>query len=355
MTVAGVTAILGYGRFGGAVAELLADAGLEARAWDPVAPVPAEIRAGSPSQLVAGAARVILAVPVHALRQAALDLLPQLGRDTLVVDVSSVKVRPVRDLTTVLGGAVPWVATHPLFGPTSIALGERPLSVVVCPNPLHPSAAPAGREFWERLGCEVVEQDAAEHDRLMARTHALAFFVAKGFIDLGVEEGLPFAPPSFRAIARTIEAVRSDASHLLRTIESDNPFSGEAREGLLAALESIHRALEKEPGSGADEPALAIPDLGSRAPELREARDLIDDTDREIVRLLARREQLARRAWRVKAAAGRPVRDPERERALLDARRGWAQAEALDPEGVEEIFRRVLRASRAAQSEDGGR
>ncbi len=184
-------------------------------------------RVDSLAELVRGAGEVVLAVPVAAIAEATRALRPHLDHNQLVVDVASVKHGPVRDLTETLGRDVPWVATHPLFGPTSIALGERPLVAVVCPNPLHPTAALRARSFFASLGCEVVEEDAIGHDRAMAATHALAFFVAKGLIDVRAGEGAAFVPPSFRAMAGMIGAVRSDASHLFATIQNDNPFAAE--------------------------------------------------------------------------------------------------------------------------------
>lgn len=346
------TAILGFGRFGRALAELLLDAGHSVRAWDPAADVPPALRAGSPAQLVAGARVVVIATPVPAVAQALAAVRPHLDASHLVLDVSSVKHGPVAALEAALGADVPWVATHPLFGPTSIALGERPLLTVVCPNPRHPGACAEARRFYESLGCEVIEQEAADHDRLMAHTHALAFFLAKGLMDVGAGEGAEFVPPSFRAIARTIDAVRSDASHLFATIQNANPYAAEARARLLAALQTLHRDLAEAPapdaGAGPDA-RLAIPDLGERAPDLRETRDLIDDLDRDLVQLLARRAALSRRAGRAKAQAGRPVVDPERERQVFDARRRWAEAQGLDPDGVREIFESIVRFSRALQ------
>jgi prephenate dehydrogenase len=345
-------AILGFGRFGRALGDLLLDAGYQVRAFDPLAPVPSSMRVDSLAELVHGAGEVVLAIPVAEIAGAARALRPHLDSSHLVVDVSSVKHGAVRDLTLILGRDVPWVATHPLFGPTSIALGERPLVAVVCPNPLHPSATSRVRPFFASLGCEVVEQDAADHDRAMAATHALAFFVAKGLIDIGAGEQAPFVPPSFRAMAGMIDAVRSDANHLFATIQKDNPFSAEARARLLSALEAIDRDLT---APVADPPLqsqrLTIPPLKERAPDLREARDLIDDIDRDLVHLLGRRAQFARRAGRAKAKAGKEVRDPARERQILEARRRWAEGEGLNPDGVAEIFQSILRLSRAIQQE----
>ena len=42
-------------------------------------------------------------------------------------------------------------------------------------------------------------------------------------------EGAAFVPPSFKALARPIDAVRSDAGHLFATIQNDNPFAAAAR------------------------------------------------------------------------------------------------------------------------------
>lgn len=348
-----ITAILGFGRFGRALSELLLDAGHEVRALDPHVPVPAPMRVGSLEALVRGAGEVVLALPIADIEGATRALRPHLDRDHLLVDVASVKHGPVRALTEILGRDIPWVATHPLFGPTSIALGERPLVTVVCPNPLHPGAASRARAFFTSLGSEVIEQDAAEHDRAMASTHALAFFVAKGLMDVRAGEGAAFVPPSFKALARTIDAVRSDAGHLFATIQNDNPFAAEARARLLSALEAIDRDLVTGRSASPSARPLSIPPLPERAPDLRETRDLIDDIDRDFVRLLARRAQLARRAGRAKAGLGRAVVDPDRERQVLEARRHWARSEGLDPDGVAEIFESLLRFSRAVQDEPG--
>lgn len=346
------TAILGFGRFGRALSDLLLDAGHSVRAFDPLVSVPASMSVGSLAELVSGAGEVVLAIPVALIADAARALRPHLDHTHLVVDVASVKHGPVRDLTETLGRDVPWVATHPLFGPTSIALGERPLVAVVCPNPLHPTAALRARSFFESLGCEVVEEDAIGHDRAMAATHALAFFVAKGLIDIRAGEGAAFVPPSFHAMARMIGAVRSDASHLFATIQNDNPFAAAARLRLLSALEAIDRDLTTSPEVTAlPAERLVIPPSPERAPDLRETRELIDDVDRDLVRLLGRRSRFARRAGRSPANPGKAVLDPESEGRAAAARRRWAESEGLDPEGVARIFASIAGLPLAIQKE----
>ncbi len=353
-------AILGYGRFGSALGQLFADAGIAHRAYD-VGPTTAPIaalgtRTGSLSELVEGASYVILAIPVERMRNALVELRPHLERSSLrpiVLDVGSVKVHPAAALHEILGNALPWVATHPLFGPLSLALAERPLRVVVCPAPAHPEAAERIRDLYERIGCEVIEQTPEGHDRVMAHTHALTFFVAKGMIDAGAGMEVPFAPPSFQAMARAISAVRSDAGHLFSAIARDNPFAREARKELVRALSAIDQAFDaQEASSGAvadTSGAFAIPNLGERSPELKQTREHIDALDRDIVRLLARRAQLAQRAADAKVKLGAPVLDAAREAEVVRARRDWASEAKIDPDAISDLFQIIIKMARRAQ------
>jgi prephenate dehydrogenase len=344
--------ILGYGRFGRALGSLLSQAGHAYGAWDPVAEVPAERRAGSPRDLVEGHEALILSVPLPALSGVLQGLRPHLGPGHLVFDVGSVKAGPCALMDEHLGD-VPHAGTHPLFGPVSLARAERPLRVVLCPSPRHPGAALQVERLFQGLGCEVLRQSPEDHDRVMATTHALTYFIAKGLLDVGAGAELPFTPPSFHAIARTLEVVQEDAGHLFTALQNENPFAAGAREGLLEALAAIHQSLAEASASGTSGEQLAIPDLGTRSPALQEVRDHIDALDQELVGLLARRTELVLRAGRAKAELKLPIHDPEREAAQLQARRQWAEALDLDAQGVEEVFRAVLRASRSAQGSAG--
>ena len=351
-----IVAILGYGRFGRALGELLVEAGLRHRAYDSHSDVPAEYRCDSVRQLVDGATFVVVAVPVDRMRTALAEIRPQLAPTQIVLDVGSVKVRPAAALAEIMGEAIPWCGSHPLFGPLSLARAERPLRVVLCPAAAHPGAAARVHALYERIGCEVIEQTPESHDRVMAHTHALTFFVAKGMIDAGAGMDVPFAPPSFQAIARTIETVRSDAGHLFAAIARDNPFAAEARKQLVSALSSIDQALDAQEAAragGADEDPdstrFVIPDLGDRSPELKQAREYIDAVDREIMRLLAQRAQLSQRAADAKSKIGAPVLDATREAEVLGARRAWASDLKVDADAAIDVFRAIMTMSRRAQ------
>ena len=338
--------IIGFGRFGAALCGLAERAGWRVRAWDALRPVPAPWGVPGLEDLLELKGPVVLAVPVPALDGTLDRLAPRLGSGHWVMDVGSVKVRPMEALRRHLASTVPWAATHPLFGPASLEAGEA-RRVVICPGP-HPEAEARAQAFWEGLDCEVVRQSAADHDRDMASTHALGFFLAKGLLDAGAGEGVAHPPPSFQALARGVALVRADAGHLFRTLHLENPYARPARRLLLAALQAADRALEEEAAGAPPTGALDIPAPVQEA--LEDVRDRIDAVDRELLGLLERRGRLALQAAHAKAALGREVRDEAREARLLAARRAWARTRALDPEAVEELFQTLLRHSRALQA-----
>ena len=211
--------------------------------------------------------------------------------------------------------------------------------------------------LYERIGCEVIEQTPESHDRVMAHTHALTFFVAKGMIDAGAGMEVPFAPPSFQAMSRTIETVRSDAGHLFAAIARDNPFAAEARKQLVQALAAIDRALDDAGARGGRRTTRAgartrrasrSPTSGSARRSCKQAREHIDAVDREIVRLLAQREAaLAARG----AGEGEARRAGARRHARGRAHRAGARGRGgkLDPDAVADVFRAIMTMSRRAQ------
>ncbi len=350
--------ILGYGRFGRAWARLLQESGMKVRAHDPWEPVPAPLKLDSPDELMAACRLVFLAVPVPALADALEASSGGVSGEHLLIDVSSVKLEPARAMARILGQRCRWVPSHPLFGPTSLALGERPLRVVVCPEASDSRAPELAAALYRSFGCTVSFKPAEEHDREMAESHAMAYFVAKALVDAGLSIDSELAPPSAQAIARTVEAVRSDAGHLLTALHCHNPHAADARSRFVEALVEIDRRLG-EPASveaaeapGASSGELSLPDLGRRSPELREVRELIDDLDLQLVELLSRRARLARRAGRAKSELGRGVRDASREDEVLERRRRWAAERGLEPADVARVFEEILRFSRRLQVEE---
>lgn len=70
-------------------------------------------------------------------------------------------------------------------------------------------------------------------------------------------------------------------------------------------------------------------------------REAIDGLDRGILDLLGQRARYVAAAARFKTDR-QGVRAPERQRAMLARRRGWAEEEGLDPDFVEDLYGRIV-------------
>ena len=342
--------ILGYGRFGSALAALMAEHQYSWLAWDPTQAVPGPHAAAGVTELLAGSDLVVVAVPVTAFAKVLRDLRPHLGKQHQVMDVCSVKQGPCDLMDEVLGDDIPHVGCHPLFGPLSIARAE-PLRTVVCPSPRHPAIALQVRTWFESIGSEVTEMTPAMHDRHMAMTHAMAFFIARGLLELGVGEDLHWTPPSFAALASSIAAVRADAGHLFNAIQRENPYAAATRRQLIEALTLIDQRVLEAP---VDMGVLSVPGVpapGRHAGVLREVREHIDELDRELLGLLHRRRELCSRAGLAMPDMHAAAREMSAgSAALLEARRRWGGDGGLTPERVEAVFRQIVALCEAPES-----
>ncbi len=82
---------------------------------------------------------------------------------------------------------------------------------------------------------------------------------------------------------------------------------------------------------------------------IEDLRRKIDDTDAEIVRLIAERIRIAEAIGKEKRKQGKQVEDKEREHRVLENVKGVAQAENISQKDIENIYRQIVAASRRIQ------
>ncbi|WP_371195490.1 bifunctional chorismate mutase/prephenate dehydrogenase [Glaciecola sp. SC05] len=83
--------------------------------------------------------------------------------------------------------------------------------------------------------------------------------------------------------------------------------------------------------------------------KLSALRAQIDEVDSELVKLLKKRSSVTRDIGRLKSEYAQPIYVPEREKALIEARRQQAEELGLSPDLVEDILRRMMRDSYHSQ------
>lgn len=87
--------------------------------------------------------------------------------------------------------------------------------------------------------------------------------------------------------------------------------------------------------------------------ELTALRDQIDDVDKALLNLLAKRTELVAKVGEVKSRFGLPIYVPEREASMLASRRAEAEAIGVPPDLIEDVLRRVMRESYSSENDKG--
>ncbi len=77
--------------------------------------------------------------------------------------------------------------------------------------------------------------------------------------------------------------------------------------------------------------------------EILPHRETIDRLNNEIIKLLDERVEAALMIGDIKKRYGKPVVDKTREQAILDAIRKKAEIRQMDPDGLERIFKEIIR------------
>ena len=236
--------ILGFGRFGRLMARNLA-VDFDVRVCDPAVVDTDVLSTGArPADLAAvgNCGVVALAVPISRMQDALTQIRPHLTAGSLVVDVCSVKERPVRWMQELLPEDVGILGTHPMFGPDSAADSLQGRKIVLCRVRLEAERYEKIRRYLGSKGLAAIETSPAEHDRQIAVSLALTHFIGRALAGMGA---MPQAidTEGYRRLLRILEVVENDTWQLFEDMNRFNSHAGKARQAFLDALEAIERKL----------------------------------------------------------------------------------------------------------------
>ena len=163
---------------------------------------------------------VFLCVPATALR-ATLDLVaPHVAAPTILADVTSVKVLPMKQMTGAYPGPV--VGTHPLFGPV-IPEGHTPRTAVTPAEGVDPGPV---MDLFERAGYHPFLTTPEEHDRALAFVQGLNFTTTVAYLAAmrQVDNIDRFVTPSLTRRLDSARKMLTQDTELFATVAEANPY-----------------------------------------------------------------------------------------------------------------------------------
>ncbi len=194
---------------------------------------------------------VIPAVPISQMEGVLSEMAPHLSRNTLVIDVCSVKVYPCRLMMKLLPENVSILGTHPMFGPDSAAESLSGKKIVLCPRRIGLRPLHRIRAFLETRGLAVIETTPEEHDRKIAVSLGLTHFIGRSLSRIDARP-MDIDTEGYQRLLRTLETVENDTWQLFEDMHRYNPYAREVREAFLTAAAAIHGNLDGYVGGGDD-------------------------------------------------------------------------------------------------------
>ena len=185
---------------------------------------------------------IFISVPMDAFEQVVQEIGPAVRKGQMVIDVTSVKARPVALMHKYIKTGL-ILGVHPLFGPNVINLEAQ--NIVFTPtNAKEKAFAGEVTNYLENRGAKVTLMEPEAHDRMMAVVQGLSHFVAIAAADalsgLGeLKEMKDVSTTTFRIFLNYIESVIGDDAPLYAAIQMEHAGMPEIYKKLTASVEKF--------------------------------------------------------------------------------------------------------------------
>lgn len=170
----------------------------------------------------------------------------RINPNAVVIDVCSVKVKPLRILQELLPSSCQIIGTHPMFGPASIAKngGVEGLPCALCPVRVEPDVLAGVRHYLtDILKLTVIDTTPEQHDREMAYVQGLSHYIGR-VMDL---MSIPESQLQTAAYADLLDMKRiqgNDSWDLFASIMHENPYAGRINQEFKRACQDLDARIE---------------------------------------------------------------------------------------------------------------
>ena len=235
--------IIGYGRFGRVLADLLTNK-YEVRVYDIKAVDNNEgIEICSLSKVLE-CILVFIAVPIRSFEEVIKEIATYKLYNTTIIDVCSVKVYPVEIMEKHLPDHVGIIASHPHFGPDSYS-PFRELKATICLVRDVYKRINDVKEIFESQSIRTIDMTADEHDRIAASSQGVTHFIGRALNESGIRS-TNMNTIGFNELLGVIEQTCNDSWDLFKDLQRYNPYTNDMIDKLVGTIEKIHKQIKDD-------------------------------------------------------------------------------------------------------------
>ena len=188
---------------------------------------------------------VILAVPISEMENTLKSIKNMLKKDSIVIDVCSVKEYPVRLMKTILPKHIQILATHPMFGPDTASDSLEGRKIVLCKVWIQYKTHSKIKRFLESRKLNVIETTPEQHDKEMAKSLVLTHFIGRALMDMKLFD-VKMDTRSYRDLIRILDTVKNDTWQLFEDMNKYNKYSKKIREDFVKGVHKIDSKLKSK-------------------------------------------------------------------------------------------------------------
>lgn len=187
---------------------------------------------------------VIVSVPINATEETIAEVAPKMRKGSLLMDFTSIKVKPVEAMKKFAPRDVEILGTHPMFGPTIPTI--RGQTVILVPvKGRSEKWFPVIRHLFEESGAHVEITTAEEHDRLVSVVQGLTHFayITIGTtidrLDFDIKKSRKFVSPVYSIMLDFVGRILGQNPYLYALIQMENPGVPEVHEAFIKECEEL--------------------------------------------------------------------------------------------------------------------
>ncbi|MCH9770540.1 MAG: prephenate dehydrogenase/arogenate dehydrogenase family protein [Gammaproteobacteria bacterium] len=236
MTKINSIGILGLGRFGRSLAELMHD-DFDIYGYDPDPSIQLDFINQTSLDKVLKQKTLIIAVPIRKFSEVIESISVKL-KSTTVIDVCSVKLYPVEIMEDYLSEDIGIIASHPLFGPDSIDSNKH-LKIMLNKVRDPYNVYDFWKQYFQRKSVEILEMTPDEHDKQAAFSQGITHFLGRSLQAANTNAQPLISTLGFEKLLDVKQQTCYDSIELFEDMQKFNPYTEVAINQLLTGIEEI--------------------------------------------------------------------------------------------------------------------